>query len=92
MVFRKPYAFFIKMFKPIHIIVGLAIGYLIYLESNIFSFLNTYISSYESVIGQSVREKFASNFIFLIPLILKSETSLIFIIVPSSISIITNAV
>lgn len=70
MIIRKPYAFFIKMFKPIHFVLAILIAYLIYLENKILDFLNNYISSSSSVVGQSIKEHLASNLIYLIPVII----------------------
>lgn len=70
MILRKPYAFFIKMFKPINIFMAIMTGYLIFLENKILSFFNTYISSDINVVGQSLRETLANNFIYIIPIML----------------------
>lgn len=67
MILRKPYAFFIKMFKPIHIIVAISIAYLIYLNSKILGFLNDYIYSSSNAVGQNIRDGLVSNFLFIIP-------------------------
>ena len=70
MIFKKPYAFFIKMFKPIHIIVSILIAYLTYLNGNILSFFNTYLTSSESVVGGSIKNSLINNFLFIIPIII----------------------
>ena len=70
MILRKPYAFFIKMFKPIHIIIALSIAYLIYLSSKILSFLNDYIYSSSNVIGEDITGRFVNNFVFIIPVMI----------------------
>ena len=67
MVLRKPYAFFIKMFKPIHIMIAAIIVYLIYLDSRILNFLNTYINSSVSVVGQNIKSGLINGFIYIIP-------------------------
>ena len=36
MILKKPYAFFIKMFKPIHLVISILIAYLIYLDDICF--------------------------------------------------------
>jgi len=78
MILRKPFAFFIKIFKPIHIIMAICIGFLIYKTNRILSFFNSYIYSNESVVGQSIKETLVSNDLYIIPIIL-IVFSLIFI-------------
>lgn len=70
MILRKPYAFFIKIFKPIHFILAILVAYLIYLENRILDFLNSYIYSSVSVVGQNIRERLVSNLIYVIPIII----------------------
>lgn len=70
MILRKPYAFFIKIFKPIHLILGALVVFLIYRTTDILSFLNEYIYSNESVIGKPIREMLISKELFIIPIIM----------------------
>ena len=70
MVLRKPYAFFIKMFKPIHILLAIIVAYLIYLENRILLFFNTYIYSSNNVLGQNIKDKFGSSLLYLLPTII----------------------
>lgn len=70
MILKRPYAFFIKMFKPIHLILGGLILLLIYLSNNILDIVNNYMYSSESFIEKSVLEKMTNNFIYIIPIIL----------------------
>lgn len=80
MVLRKPYAFFIKMFKPIHIFLALSVAYLMYLENKILNFFSNYISTTTNVVGQSIKENLVSPFIYIIPIIIISFSLLILII------------
>jgi len=70
MILRKPYAFFIKMFKPIHFILALLVAYLIYLENRILNFLNAYIYSSTNSAVQNIKEQLASNLIYIIPIVI----------------------
>ena len=70
MILRKPYAFFIKIFKPMHIFMSVLIVFLIYKTNNILSFLNQYIYSNESVIGKPIREMLISKELFIIPILM----------------------
>lgn len=70
MILRKPYAFFIKVFKPLHIIMAGLLIYLIYISNKILSFFNLYINSADSVLGQAIQENLVSSMLFIIPIIL----------------------
>ena len=70
MILRKPYAFFIRMFKPVHIAMASMTIYLLYLENKILSFLSNYIYSAENVVGQKLRETLFSNYIYIFPIII----------------------
>lgn len=70
MILKKPYAFFIKMFKPVHLILSVLIAYLIYLDNNILKFLNDYIYTSNNSIGDNITEKLISNLLYIIPFIL----------------------
>lgn len=69
MILKKPYAFFIKMFKPIHLILSVLIAYLIYLNNKILVFLNNYITSTTATIEENVKA-LVSNFLFIIPIVI----------------------
>ena len=70
MILRKPYAFFIKMFKPIHLVLGVLVLYLIVLENKIFSFFNTNMYSANNFVGQDLTNRLVSNGLYFIPLLL----------------------
>lgn len=70
MILRKPYAFFIKVFKPLHIIMSVLVMYLTYKTNYMLSFLNNYMYSQESVVGEAIKQKFVSNMLFVVPIIL----------------------
>lgn len=67
MILRKPYAFFIKIFKPMHIFAAVLITYLIYITNNVLSFFNSYIYSIDNVVGQSIKEELVSSSLIIIP-------------------------
>ena len=64
MVFKKPYAFFIKIFKPLHIFLALILTYLLYIQNGILRYFNSYIHSINNGIKVNV-----NNFIYIIPII-----------------------
>lgn len=70
MILRKPYAFFIKMFKPIHLVIGLLIGYLMIGESKIFDFLDKNITTNLNLVGHNIKSTYVSTSLYLIPVIL----------------------
>ena len=70
MILKKPYAFFIKMFKPIHLILTFLIVYLVYFQNKIAVFLNSYIYSSSSVVGQDIKSNLASSSLYIIPLVI----------------------
>ena len=78
MILRKPYVLFIKLFKPVHIIMSILIALLIYNTNKILTFLSNYIYSENSVVGQLFKSELASNVLFVIPIIL-AIFSLIFL-------------
>ena len=45
MILRKPYAFLVKHFKLIHVLLTLVIAFLVYRTNIILNFLNQYIAS-----------------------------------------------
>ena len=70
MILRKPYAFFIKVFKPLHLIMSLLICYLIFSTNKILTFFNSYISSSENVVGTFIKKELIKSEVFIIPIIL----------------------
>jgi len=69
-ILRKPYAFFIKIFKPIHIFMAVMLAYLVYKTNIILNFFNKYIYSNTNVIGKVLEEKMISNILYIIPILI----------------------
>lgn len=65
MILRKPYAFLIKYFKLIHIIITVITLYLIYKSTGVLSFLNDYILNNTSVVGQAITDRLFHPFMYL---------------------------
>ncbi|MBQ9072508.1 MAG: hypothetical protein IJY25_05075 [Bacilli bacterium] len=78
MILKKPYAFFIKMFKPIHLILAILTAYLIYLDNKILTFFNEYIYSNINVVGENISENLVNNFLYIIPIIIIVFSMIIF--------------
>ena len=70
MILRKPYAFFIKIFKPIHIVMSILLMYSIYISNKILNFFSVYIRTTNNVLGEKITENLISNFLYIIPIIL----------------------
>lgn len=64
MVFRKPYAFFIKYFKLFHVIMTVITFYMIYKSTAISAFLGDYVSAPGNIIGQVLADRFFNFFMF----------------------------
>lgn len=70
MILRKPYAFFIKVFKPLHLMMSMLICYLIFITNKILVFFNSYIYSNDNVVGTTIKEELVKREIFIIPIVL----------------------
>lgn len=68
MILKKPYAFFIKMFKPIHLMLGGVVLYLIFLSNNVLRFLNSFMYSAGNVADEQVIESLISDAFYIIPI------------------------
>ena len=69
MILRKPYAFFIRYFKIIHVLISVSIGYLIYQTNLLLSFFSKYLNSTVSVVGQELLSNLFSPVLFIIPIV-----------------------
>lgn len=70
MILRKPYAFLIKHFKLMHIILSVAIIYLIYRTELMINFLNGYINSPAIVVGQTITSTLFNVGVILLPILI----------------------
>jgi len=68
-ILKKPYAFFIKLFKPIHLILSGLVLYLIILTNNILVFLRDYMYKTEVLADKEVIVSLVDNFLYIIPVI-----------------------
>lgn len=65
MVFRKPYAFFIKYFKVFHLIMSVITFYVMYKATFIYSFISEYVATSENVIGRALVNQYFNSLIFI---------------------------
>ncbi len=70
MVFRKPYAFLIKHFKLLHILMTIGMIFSSYRTELMISFLNEYIGSNISVMGKEIVSSLYNVWVFLVPVLI----------------------
>lgn len=70
MILRKPYAFFIKNFKFIHVILTILMGYFMFLSTKPFIFLRQYIRSEHVVANADLTGVLYSNLTFILPFLI----------------------
>lgn len=70
MILRKPYAFFIKVFKPLHLIMSFLVAFLIYKTTIALDFFNKYLDSGKSGLADLSIGNSVSLEIYVIPIII----------------------
>ena len=70
MILRKPYAFFIKHFKLIHIILAVFAFYSIYKTKLLLDFFNEYSASIMDVTGQDLISALLPALFQIVPLLI----------------------
>lgn len=80
MVLRKPYAFFIKIFKPLHLLIAIMLGVLIKNEYNILVFFSQYIYNSGVLIGMKIVNEYVNAWYYAIPIIGIALSSLLIFI------------
>lgn len=70
MILKKPYAFLIKYFKLIHVVLVLLMSYLLYRTNVIFNFFQEYINSNQLIIGKDFTGTLFNYWMFAIPFII----------------------
>lgn len=78
MIIRKPYALFIKLFKPIHIILSVLIIILTFYMSSILKLFSDYVYTQISVVGNHLVDKYGNISLYIIPIIILISSLLIF--------------
>ncbi len=67
MILRKPYAFLVKHFKLIHILLTLIIAFLVYRTNTILNFLNQYIASNQTSPIDNLTNTMFNIWMFVLP-------------------------
>lgn len=68
MILRKPYAFLIKHFKLIHLILAVLTYYSIYSTKHVLDFFNEYISNPINIAGQELVGDYITTFYKIVPI------------------------
>lgn len=69
MILKKPYAFLIKNFRIIHLILTFLIGYLLVKTYSIHNFFSRYVSSVYATLGSANLGSYITIFMFLVTII-----------------------
>ncbi|MEG1558642.1 MAG: hypothetical protein RR375_00945 [Bacilli bacterium] len=80
MIVRRPYAFLIRYFKVIHIILSVFMGYMIYKSTNILMFFNSYAKNGYFTFYDNLKSHFLGT-LFIISIIVTIVISLVLYIV-----------
>lgn len=72
MILKKPYAFLIKRFRLIHLILTIFIAYLLTRSFRILSFFNRYVANVYATLGDATPSNYITIFMFLIVIIIIS--------------------
>ena len=70
MILKKPYAFLIKFFKAIHIVMFLSFSYLAFVLRNIYLFFSRYVKNGTFTYFNNMKGMYTSIFIIILIIIL----------------------
>lgn len=70
MILRKPYAFLVKHFKLIHVLLTLVIAFLVYRTNTLLNFLNQYISSNQTSVIDNLTNTLFNIWMFVFPFVI----------------------
>ncbi len=80
MILRKPYAFLIKHFKKIHVILTLLMIYIIYRSNSLLSFFNEYITKRSFDYTGNLAATYINVYLYLIIFLVIIVTSIIYVL------------
>lgn len=69
-ILKKPYAFLIKNFRMIHLILTVFVGYLIFRTYNLYSFFSRYVGNVYATLSDAIPSNYITVFMFLISIII----------------------
>ena len=68
MILRKPYAFFIKYFKWLHVIIAVLVAFLLYRSFTLYNFFRLYVEDYSSALNDLNPRSLLNMYSFLMAL------------------------
>ncbi len=79
-ILKKPYAFLIKNFRLIHLVLTVFIGYLIFKTYNLYSFFNRYVENVYATLSDAIPSNYITIFMFLISIIITAFSLAMFML------------
>lgn len=70
MILKKPYAFLIKNFRFIHLILTVLIGFLLFKTYSLYSFFSRYVSNVYATLSDAIPSNYITIFMYLIAVII----------------------
>lgn len=70
MILKKPYAFLIKNFRLIHLILTGLIAYLLFRTYNLYDFFSRYVSNVYATLSDAIPSNYITVFMFLVSIII----------------------
>ena len=70
MILKKPYAFLIKRFRLIHIILTVLIAFILIKSYNLYSFFSRYVTSVYTTLNDAVPSNYITIFMFLVSILI----------------------
>lgn len=80
MILRKPYAFLIKHFKLIHLVMFLLMGILVYQTNILLTFFNDFIASSQNILGTEVIDVLIGGYIYIFPVLITLISIVVFVL------------
>lgn len=70
MILKKPYAFLIKNFRLIHLVLTVLIAYLLFRTYNLYNFFSRYVSNVYATLSDAIPSNYITIFMFLVSIII----------------------
>lgn len=80
MILRKPYAFLIKNFKKIHLIILLLTAFTVYNSGRILSFFNDYVLNKTAFYSSNLADEYIYGYMYILPFLVVIFSSIIYIL------------
>ncbi len=80
MIVKKPYAFLIKHFKAIHLMLAIAMLYLLYKTNGLYTFFNGYVKNGFYEYNEQLATTYINFYVFVVIIVLLLLTSFIYLL------------